>query len=81
MTSLEGGSSLAKTRVSYIWCASWVVKHTWVSTSRKVKVRQGRGKDAKTVEKTVYKNSKTSELRVRKMVTRNGERKVSYVKF
>lgn len=56
-------------------------KATWSRTTRKVKVTQGRGKDAKTVEKTVYKNSKTGELRVRKMVTRKGERKVTYVKF
>jgi len=53
----------------------------WQRTTRKVHVTEGRGKKAKTVEKTVYKNSKTGELRVRKMVTRNGERKATYVKF
>ena len=53
----------------------------WTRTTRKVKVTEGRGKNANTVEKTVYKNSITGEQRVRKMVTRNGERKATYVKF
>jgi hypothetical protein len=46
----------------------------WTRTSRKV--------DVKHVTKTVYRNSKTGELRVRKLVARpDGSRRVSYVKF
>lgn len=54
---------------------------TWKRTERKVKVTEGRGKSAKTVSKTVYKNSKTGEQRVRKMATRKGVRVATYVKF
>lgn len=56
-------------------------KATWQRTGDKVKVTEGRGKNAKTKEKIVYMNSKTGERRVRKMVTRGGERKAAYVKF
>ena len=49
----------------------------WVKTGRKVPVKGGRG-----LQRTVYRNATTGELRVRKMVARNdGIKRVSYVKF
>ena len=52
----------------------------WVSTGRKVSIKAGRGKPA--ALKTVYRNSKTGEQRVRKMVARpDGSKRASYVKF
>lgn len=57
------------------------LKCTWTRTTRKVQVKSGRGKDATTTIKTVYKNSKTGEHRVRKMVTRDGKKNAIYVKF
>lgn len=56
-------------------------KAEWIKTSRTVKITQGKGKNTKTTEKTIYKNAQTGELRVRKMVTRKGVRKATYVKF
>ena len=52
----------------------------WLPTQRKVSVKGARGKPA--ASKTVYRNSATGELRVRKMVARsNGSKRASYVKF
>ena len=55
-------------------------KAKWVRTARKATVKGGRGKPA--TQKTVYRNSTTGELRVRKLVARpDGTRRVSYIKF
>jgi hypothetical protein len=52
----------------------------WLPTKRKVSVKGARGKPASS--KTVYRNSATGELRVRKMVARSdGSKRASYVKF
>ena len=52
----------------------------WIKTARKATVSGGRGKPP--VKKTVYRNSKTGEQRVRKMATRpDGSKRVAYVKF
>jgi hypothetical protein len=52
----------------------------WVSTGDKASVKDGRGKPASL--KTVYRNTASGELRVRKMVARpGGNKRVSYVKF
>ena len=53
----------------------------WIRTSRTVQLKSGRGKAATTTTKTVYKSATTGELRVKKMVTRNGQKKATYVKF
>ena len=53
----------------------------WVRTAQKVQITKGRGKNAMTTLKTVYRNSKTGELRVKKMVMRKGVRKAVYVTF
>jgi hypothetical protein len=57
------------------------VRAKWVRTARKVTVKGARGKPA--AQKTVYRNSATGELRVRKLVARppDGIRRASYVKF
>ena len=55
-------------------------KKTWERTDRKVTVKGGRGKPCS--KKTVYRCSKTGELRVRKMVARpDGTKRATYVKF
>ncbi len=51
---------------------------TWKATARKVSVKS---KDGRMVEKTVYKHSSTGELRVKKLVERDGVKKTTYVKF
>jgi hypothetical protein len=52
---------------------------TWKRTARKVTIKKARGPD---VTKTVYRNSATGELRVRKLVSRSdGSKRVSYVSF
>lgn len=55
-------------------------KHQWISTGSTVVVKTGRKPtDFKT--KTVYKNMMTKEVRVKKVVIRNGQKKVVYVAF
>ena len=56
------------------------VKASWQRTSQKVMVTKGRGKSAKQVEKTLYRNSATGELRVRRIVERKGTRVAVYAK-
>ena len=52
----------------------------WVCTARKVSVKSGKGKPM--THKTVYRNSNTGELRVRKITVHpGGSRRISYVKF
>lgn len=52
----------------------------WIKTVKTAVVKTGRkATDVKT--KTVYKNSITNELRVKKLVIRNGVKKMMYVAF
>ncbi len=52
----------------------------WQATARKVKIVAKKGNKA--TKRTVYKNSVSGELRVRKAtVARDGTRKYVYVKF
>jgi hypothetical protein len=51
----------------------------WVRTARKVSVKNGTGKPV--TLKTVYRNSKTGDLRVRKITRQGGTHRVSYIKF
>jgi hypothetical protein len=65
-TSMKGGSHKKASKR--------VAKETWVNTHRTVQTKSG-------AKKTLYRNSTTGELRVRKMTARrDGTRKVSYVK-
>jgi hypothetical protein len=75
-TDYAGGGAATK---------KWGIKRAalpakWVSTGDKASVKAGRGKPASL--KTVYRNTASGELRVRKMVARpDGNKRVSYVKF
>ena len=52
----------------------------WAKTGRKAMVKGGKGKPP--TSKTVFRNSSTGELRVRKMVVRqDGTKRATYVKF
>ena len=58
--------------------ATHAINGTWTTTGRKVHVKAPLG----SVNRSVYRNSKTGELRVRKRITRpDGTRVFSYVKF
>lgn len=52
-------------------------KTKWITSNRKTTIKT----ENSTVVRTIYQNSKTGELRVRKMVTYKGKRKITYVKF
>jgi hypothetical protein len=77
----NGGSRVGKKTAPTRHAINTSKTSTWTRTNRKVQVTSGRGKTATTTTKTVYKNLKTGEQRVRKMVVRNGEKKATYVKF
>ena len=54
----------------------------WERTAQKVVIKKTGGGKAGTAKKTVYRNRKTGELRVRKMVARSdGKKRASYFKF
>jgi hypothetical protein len=81
MVSPPKGGKVVKSKVGKNTTAKKAKKPAsskWVSTGRKATVVTNR----KPTQRTVYRNSSTGELRVRKMVVRpDGTRKVTYVKM
>ena len=75
-----GGAGKRATRRKGVKKEGKATKAKWVSTGRKVAVCAKRGKPS--IRKTVFQNTSTGVLRVRKvMVSADGVRKTSYVKY